>query len=689
MKLEKFLNPKYIAVIGASSNKNKVGRKVFDNALGASNCSVFPINNKEKKIAGHKAYGEIGGLPINDWKNLLVVFAIPAKHVLTELKKCTKLGVKNIIIISAGFKEASTKGLEMEKEIMELAFKENINVLGPNCLGFINNDKKLNVSFSNFNIGDNGIKKKNNIAFLSQSGAIGSAVLDWVSNKNIGLSYFVSLGNKAVLNENDFLEFLERDSKTDLVILYLEEISQGERFLEIATRFSKEKPVAILKSGRTDLGEKMTMSHTGSMAGSYDVVLTAFRRAGIIVLDDVNQLFNLMRLIKSPAKNLYGDLAIVSNAGGPSVLAVDKLSENNTSLAVFSKKTKEDLKKFLPIFCSIQNPLDILGDACPERYEKAIDLALSDKKVSSLLIILTPQSMTNSGEVARAICKIKDRYKNKMIVTSFLGGPEVAEGKKLLAKHLIPNFDTVEEAVDALSGYLLYLKNRTNIKKYNLTGVGKKNFSSFKILDYLDGFKLLKDHGIKTVPCKELKMESLGKIKYPITIKFTGPDFVHKTDEKAIFLNIENASQAKKVLQEFKKMSLKTNFSDRNIAVYQPMEKRKMELIIGLKRDSNFGPILLLGLGGIYTEVYKDIVLEIGDLNKKKAFEMIKRLKVYPILKGVRGEKGLSVEKLADAILALSKISKKYNDITEMEINPLFIDEEKVLAVDVRVIKGL
>lgn len=691
MKINKFLNPKYIAIIGASSDSTKVGRKIFDNLILNKKSKVFPINNKEKKIAGFLAYQDVSSLPIKDWEGLLVIIAIPAKFVLDEIIKCSKLGIKNFIIISAGFKEVGGLGVEMEKNIINLAQREKLNILGPNCLGFISGDISLNATFSNFSP-DKKIIRKNNIAFLSQSGAIGSAVLDWVTNKNIGLSYFISLGNKAVLNENDFLEHFYQDKNTDLIVAYLEEISQGPRFLELVSKISKTKPVAILKAGKTEAGSKMASSHTGSLAGSHEITLLALKKSGAIILENINELYNLMRLIRGPIKDISGKLAIVSNAGGPAVLATDEVSLQKMFLANFSSETKNSLKKDLPVFANIKNPLDILGDAGPDRYEKSLRMILKDKNVSSVLILLTPQSMTQVAATAEVIGKIKTEYQEKNIVTCFLGGLEIAKGKKILAKYLVPNFDSLEEAIGVLNKIENYKNNRKKIKKYIRQPESNKIFSKDSgVADYLKSFQLLKDFNIKTVPTKKIdwkniKTEQLKKIKYPIAIKFVGPDFLHKTDKRAIFLNISKESEIKDIINDFKNRVLSKKISDQNYIVYQPMLESNLELILGMKRDAVFGPIILLGLGGIYAEVYKDTVMELVSVSRDDIKKMISGLKICPILTGTRGQKGINIDKLVETIFNFSKIASSYKNISEIDINPLFVNKKTIIAADIRVI---
>ncbi len=688
MNLNNFLNPKYIAVIGASSNKEKVGRKVFDNILKDYKGKVFPINYNDKTIAGIKAYTDINLIPIKDWSNLLVMIVIPAKLVLKEIEKCAFLGIKNIVIISAGFKEIGGAGKELEESIKKIAEKNKLNILGPNCLGFINVENSLNATFSNYQEASTKIIKKNNIAFLSQSGAIGSAVLDWLVGKNIGLSYFISLGNKAVLNENDFFEFFLHDKKTDLIIAYLEEISQGPKFLKLVSKLSKIKPVAILKSGRTPIGSQMASSHTGSLAGSYEVTLTALRRSGVIILDNINEVYNLMRLIKGPINNLSktkGDLAIISNAGGLSVIAADEIFTKKIIPAVLEKNTIGLLRKELPEFASIKNPLDILGDANASRYKKALNIVLSDKQVSSVLVLLTPQSMTQIKETAEVIGQLKEKYPSKLITTCFLGGAEVAKGKSILADYLVPNFDSVEEAIIILGKFLKYLKNRKNFKVFNSSINLLENKNDDKLMDYIKSFNLLKKYKIDGVIPKKINKNNLNIKKYPIAIKFVGPDFIHKTDKQAIFLNVKSKKEVEVIINNFYKQISNKKIPSANYIVYQPMITSKLELILGLKRDPVFGPIILLGLGGIYTEVYKDTVLELANLDKQQVEAMIKQLKIYPILKGVRGEAGIDMTKLIKLILNFSKLVLN-NNISEIDINPLVIDNRKITALDVRII---
>lgn len=684
MSIDNFLRPKYLAVIGASSQPHKVGRKVFDNLVSNGRLEVFPINLKEKKIAGRKAYTDIALIPVKDKSLVLVIIVIPAKLVEAEVLKCARLGIKNLIIISAGFKESGPFGKKMEEAIQIIAGKYQMNILGPNCLGFINADLSLNATFSNYQA-SKPKRSSSRVAFLSQSGAIGSAVLDWLSDENISLSYFISLGNKAVLNENDFFDFFRRDQKSDLIIAYLEEISQGGRFLRLVSELNKIKPVAILKSGRTPIGRRMAASHTGSLAASYDITLAALNRLGVIVLDRMDDVYNLMSLagFKPGQVKDDGSLAIISNAGGLSVMAADEIFKQKTNLAVWSSSTASRLAKILPKFASIKNPLDILGDADPDRYRQSLDLILSDRSVSAALVLLTPQSLTQVKETAEVLVELKKKHPRQIIAACFLGGREVSIGHNILKRESIPSFASLEEAIISLSKFLKYLTERKRIKPFSIPRpASHPPLRSSGLMDYLASFKLLKKYQIATLDPKKLDLKRLADIPYPLALKFVGPDFLHKSDRRAVFLNVKNEEEVKKIVADFSSRKVSAD----NFIVYQSMAKAGTELILGLKRDPVFGPVILLGLGGIYTEVYQDTVLELLDLDRPRALAMIKKLKIYPILAGHRGQAGVKIPALIDTILKLAKLARDNENISALDINPLLLDEKKSLALDVRII---
>lgn len=675
-KLESFLSPKSVAIIGASSSPAKLGWQILANLKSAGfSGNIYPINPHETEIMGlktHQSISDLAGLVD------LAVVVIPAALVLEEVKKAADAGVNNLVIISAGFGESGEKGKIIEAEIKRIAQENNMNILGPNCLGFINYRFRLNTTFAN-TFGSEEGQKNHNIAFLSQSGAIGSAVLDWTKNKNIGFSLFVSLGNKAVLDENDFFEYLLTDKNSDLVVAYLEEISDGKRFMNLVSRLSKVKPVAILKAGRTAAGGAAAMSHTGSLAGSSEAVLAALARSGAIILNDMNELFNLMRLIKKPLELSNSDLYLISNAGGPLVISTDEAFDSNLSLPKLSAVQKSQIAKVLPGFSRIENPLDILGDATSERYEAVLAALLSNPKIQTLLILLTPQSSTDTKNIAEVIGRFSLKYPEKLIVTSFIGGVAIGDGKKVLAEYLVPNFDYPEEAIRILKYYLGYQKNKKSLAVFKPQKMVPVQANASGLWDYLETKKLLDKYGIKTV--KTVKVEkTVPKMKYPVVAKVVGPKVVHKSEARAIFLNIQNEKELKKVL---KNPLLK---SKDNYLVAQEMVIGGLEIILGFKRDDNFGSLMVVGWGGIYTEVIKDVSLFIAEDNIRLIREKVRQLKVCRLIEGARGQEALDLEALVENIRKLVVLSLEHPEIKELDINPAFVLRRGFVAADWRII---
>ena len=675
-KLKSFLSPKSVAIIGASSNPAKLGWQILANLKSAGfSGDIYPINLHETEILGFKAYPTVGEIKA---RVDLAVIVIPAPLVLEEVKKAASAGIKNLVIISAGFGEVGPEGRAIELEIKQVAAENGLNILGPNCLGFINYRSRLNLTFAN-TFGSEESKKNHNIAFLSQSGAIGSAVLDWTKNKNIGFSLFVSLGNKAVLDENDFLEYLLTDTSSDLVVAYLEEISDGGRFLNLISRLAKIKPVAILKAGRTMAGSVAAMSHTGSLAGGSEAVVAALTRSGAIVLNDMNELFNLMRLIKKPLNLNNSDLYLISNAGGPLVVSADAISESHLTLPKLSLDQKNKIAKILPSFGHVVNPLDILGDATSERYSKVLGVLLAETKVQTILILLTPQSGTDVKNIAEVVGRFSLKYPEKLIVTSFIGGVAVAEGKKILAEYLIPNFDYPEEAIRVLEHYLHWQGDKKSLTVYKQPKLLSSASKASGLWDYLETKKLLDQYGLKTVKTVRVTKTNI-QIKYPLVAKIVGPAVVHKSEAQALFLNLKTERELKKINSHplLKKSS--------NYLVAQEMIAGGLEIILGFKRDDNFGPIIMVGWGGIYTEVIKDVALFLAEDNARLITAKIKQLKVYQLIQGARGKNPLDLEALVADIKRLVLLSLDHPEIKELDINPAFISSRGLIAADWRII---
>ena len=578
---------------------------------------------------------------------------------LAEIKKCAKLGIKNIIIISAGFKEAGETGKALELEIAHVAAMHHMHILGPNCLGLINTWHKLNATFASSDTATG------NTALLSQSGAIGSAALDWLKVKDFNFGYFISLGNKAVLDENQIIEYLASEKKIDLVVAYLEEIKDGEKLMSLISRLVKYKPVAILKAGQSAAGGQLALSHTGSLAGSNAAVETGIKRSGAIWLENLEELFNLLLLFRKESWHNRGpqELSVVTNAGGVAVLTVDEISRQN-----------------VPFGCSY----DILGDADAKRYEDILKKILADKKVNNLLVLLTPQTSTEPVKTAEAIIKAAKKYPNKLIMTSFVGGEAIAEARDMFEKANVPTFDYPEEAVRSFKKLIMYKKTIDTIKTYKKPSVKIKKVITDT--DYLKSLAILRDYNIPTVKTTKYENAKTATYKFPVVLKITGPDFLHKSDKNAIIVNLKNEKELKEAVRAQEKANKKSLSKPENYFVVQEMASHFQEIILGFKRDASFGPIMMIGLGGIYTEVFKEIKLETSDLDFKRALDIIASLKIYPILNGARGQKKYDIKGLAKALVNLARLANEHPEIKEFDINPLFVFTDGVSAGDVRII---
>lgn len=660
MSLKYFFNPKSVAIIGASNDKAKIGRQILDNVItGGFKGKIFPINLKEKKIAGLAAYAGLENLPKKDYASLLAVIAIPMPFVLAEIKKCAKLGIKNIVIITAGFKEAGGEGKLAEEEISALAAKHRLNILGPNCLGLINTWSKLNASFGSADT------STGNIALLSQSGAIGSAALDWLKIRDFNFGYFISLGNKAVLDENQVIEYLASDPRIDLIVAYLEEIKDGRKLMNLVSRLVKRKPVAILKAGQSAAGGQLALSHTGSLAGSNAAIEAGLKRSGAICLENLGELFNLLSVFrkKTFSGGQYQELYVITNAGGVAVLAVDEISRQHVPFG---------------------RSWDLFGDADGKKYEEGLGKMLADKKVNNLLVLLTPQTSTEPLKTAEAIIKMSRKYPHKLIMTSFVGGEAVASARDLLEKNDIPTFEYPEEAIRSFKKLVDYKKNLKTVRTYEIPRIKTKK--PIIDTDYLKSLAVLREYGISTIKTFKYDAVKAKSYKYPAVLKIVGPDFLHKSDKNAVVVGIKDEAALKKTVALLEKQNKKFLADKRNYFIVQEQAGHFQEIIMGFKRDVSFGPLMMVGLGGIYTEVFKEVKLAISDLNLKSALNKISELKIYPILNGARGQKKYDVESLAKVFVNLSRLANEHPEIKEFDINPLFVFENGCLAGDVRII---
>ncbi|CAB3288955.1 Acetate--CoA ligase [ADP-forming] [Methanocaldococcus lauensis] len=699
MSLKYIFYPKSVAVIGASKIEGKVGYAIMKN-LKDFNGKVYPINPKYDEIFGMKCYKSV--LDIDDEIDLAVI-VVPNIVVPKVLEECGKKGVKGAVIITAGFSEVGN--YELEKKIKEIAKRYNIRVIGPNCLGIMNTQINLNATFAKI------FPPKGHISIISQSGAVLNAILDIAPLLNIGFSKVVSIGNKVDIQESDLLEYFKDDEDTKLVVLYIEGL-KDKRFLKVAKELSKKKPIIALKSGRTEMGKKAAKSHTGSLAGEDVVYEAAFKESGIIRAYTFEELVDLIHLFSTQPVIDSNDIGIITNAGGFGVLAADSCVDYNMKLPNFEDTTVDKLKDILPPSANISNPLDIIGDATPERYKKVIEVLSEDKNIKGLLVILTPQEMTKPLEVAKSIVEVRNTHrslKNKPLITSFVGGVSVKGAKSYLRKNGIPAYLTPENGVKAL--YKLYKYSLIKVKedydeyvekvKEEFLKITKNNkeiinqllqnpneYNAKKLLS-IYGFPVPKGYLAKNEDEALEYCKKLGKC----VMKIVSPQILHKTEAGGVIINPKNPKEAfKKLINNAKEYAKKNNIDNliiEGVLVEEFIDRDKIEIIVGGKRDDIFGSVIMVGLGGVFVEVLKDVSFGISPITRDFAIQMLKELKSYKVLEGVRGRSKKDINFIIDTLIKIGVFMDIHKEIKELDLNPVFVfnDKEGGCIGDVRIIK--
>ncbi|MEW8646801.1 MAG: bifunctional acetate--CoA ligase family protein/GNAT family N-acetyltransferase [Candidatus Thiodiazotropha endolucinida] len=697
--LTSLFSPKSIAMFGASDRKNSVGEVVFKNLISSGfKGDIYPINLKHDKIQGIKAYKSIEAIikPVE-----LAVVATPAKTIPAIVQACGEHGVKTMIILSAGFRESGTAGRRLEDKIVELAKDYGMRFIGPNCLGLIRPDQGINITFGNNNAAPG------NLALVSQSGAICTAILDWAEVNDIGFSTVISTGIGADLDFGDYLDFLVSDPMTDSILLYVEGIKDARRFMSGLRAAARIKPVIVLKVGRHAAGAEASMSHTGALVGSDETFSAALSRSGVLRVETISQLFSAAKALSSRYR-VYGDrLAIITNGGGPGVMAADRASDLNIELAGFNDQTIDALNKALPDVWSHGNPVDIIGDAPPERYRAAVDICLNDPGVDGTIVILTPQAMTEPEEVARALIDLADSHK-KPILTSWMGGKQIETARKLFKDARLPSFRTLENAVDAFSYLSSYQKNQRLLLQTPAKSsrrhiqpdtegarliIESALSEQRKILTEPESFALLGAFRINAVrngiarSANEalILAESIG---FPVAMKIYSPDISHKSDAGGIRLNISNAqvvrSTYRDLIEQVKETRPEANVEGVTVEqMYQSPNGR--ELLIGIVRDPVFGPVISFGSGGTAVEVMGDSAIALPPLNRSLASDLIDRTKAAKLLSQFRHMPPANREALIDVLLRVSTMACELPWIREMDINPLIVDDQGAVAVDARI----
>jgi len=696
--LNNFFEPASVAVIGASTNPTKLGHSVVKNLIegGYKNFGrIYPINHKADEILGIKAYPTVDDVP---GSIDLAVIVIPYPYVPDALRECGHKEIKAAIVISAGFREAGSEGLERELELVEILDQFDMRLIGPNCLGVIDTFTPINASFSA------GTPPSGPMAFMSQSGALGTAVLDIALAGRLGLSKFASLGNKADVSEIDLLRAWKDDPHTKVIMIYSEGMPNGQEFIRVAREVTKQKPVVAIKSGVTQSGSRAVSSHTGSLAGSEQAYHAAFQQAGVIRVDSMQQLFDVSQAI-GYQPGLRGDrIAIVTNAGGPGILATDALERAGMSLARFDASTKKTLMQYLPEAASAANPVDVLGDARADRYRYALEIIGKDPNVDGILVLLTPQAMTEIMETAEAIGSLSEKTE-KPILACFMGEQQVEPGVHVLTEKGVPNYSFPEQAANAFHAmdeyrlirerpaldYETFDVDNDAVKRVfdRVRSEGRLSIGDSEAREILEAYGLRIPKS-KVASTPEQVVAFANEIGYPVVLKIASPDILHKTDVGGVRVGLSNEEE---VFDAFELMVYRAQryVPEARIwgcLVQEMMPPGGLEVLVGMNRDPQFGPLVTFGLGGIYVEALKDVTFRIAPFSRQEAQAMLDEIKAYALLEGVRGNPPVDKDAIVDTILRMGQLVQEFPEIVEFDINPLivFSKGQGAVAIDMRLI---
>lgn len=701
--LDSLFNPRSIAVIGATPRKDAVGNAIFSNILLNGYAGViYPVNPNRESVMGVRCYKDVFEIPQNDIDLSIVI--VPNTIVPKAIDDCGRKGVKAAVVVSAGFKETGKEGLALERETVELAAKYGMALLGPNCLGFINTDPEvsLNASFART------MPPAGGIAFLSQSGALCTSVLDYARQKKIGFSKFISMGNKAVLNELDLLCALRDDPHTTVILMYLEDLVSGREFIKLAREITGEiqspKPILAIKSGRTPQGAIAASSHTGSLMGSDEVYDAIFAQSGVLRVDSIEELFDYGIAFASQPLPAGRRVAIVTNAGGPGIMTTDACIRYGLELAAFDTNTLSGLKQKLPTTASCSNPVDVIGDAKADRYKVALDAVLKDNNVDGVIVILTPVAMTDIEDIANTIVSFVSGTK-KPLLCSFMGVVDVSKGVEILEANKIPHYPFPEapaRAMAALANYREWImRPRSEVKlfdadKANVEKIILKAYSENRvILSSIEAQECLAAYGLPILrsafakDCQEAAGLMKAEMRFPVAAKIVAEGVVHKIDVGGVRLNLRTERELIDGIEDMLK-EVRAKIPNVNILGIhlQEMAKKGKEVILGMKKDPHFGPILMFGLGGIYVEALRDVTFRLCPIRERGAVKMIRSIRAFSILEGVRGEAPSDIEAISDCLERLSQFAMDFEQFQELDINPLIVYEKGkgCAVVDARLI---
>jgi acetyltransferase len=697
--LETIFTPKSVAVIGATEKTGSVGRTILMNLIRSPfGGTVFPINPKRHSILGIKAYPDLAA--VGEQVDLAVIVT-PAKTVPGIIAECVERGVPSAIIISAGFKEVGPEGVELERQVMDIA-RGKMRIIGPNCLGVMRPPTGLNATFAG------KLARPGNVGFISQSGAICTAVLDWSLQENVGFSSFISIGSMLDVDWGDLIYYLGDDPHTHSIVIYMESIGNARSFLSAAREVALRKPIIVIKAGRTEAAAKAAASHTGALAGSDDVLDAAFRRSGVLRVNSISDIFYMSEVLARQPLPAGPRLTILTNAGGPGVLATDALISQGGELAEISEQTMQEFNEFLPFAWSHGNPVDILGDAEPERYAKALEIAARDPNSDGLLVVLTPQSMTDPTDTAEQLTAYA-QIEGKPVLASWMGGEDVAEGERILNQASIPTYPYPDTAVRIFNYMWRYAYNlqgiyETPVLPEDVNGgapdralvekiISETREAGRTILSEYESKKVLAAYGIPTTPMElaqtaEEAVQFADEMGYPVVLKIHSHTITHKVDVGGVQLNLRNGDEVSAAFNMIQTSVAEKVGPEHFLGVsVQPMMKLEgYEIIVGSSPDIQFGPVILFGTGGSLVEVFKDRSLALPPLNTTLARRMIEQTRIYKALKGVRGRESVDLAALEQLMVRFSQLVVEQPWIKELDINPLLASPDNLLALDARVL---
>ncbi|MCS6834771.1 MAG: bifunctional acetate--CoA ligase family protein/GNAT family N-acetyltransferase [Anaerolineae bacterium] len=696
--LDKIFKPNNVAVIGATEKEGSVGRTIIKNLItNPFGGTIFPVNPKRPNVLGIQTYPNVGAIP---YDVDLAVIVTPAPSVPSVIDECIAKGVGGAIVISAGFKEVGPSGVELERQILEKA-QGKMRIIGPNCLGVMLPFYGMNATFAG------AMARPGNVAFISQSGAICTAVLDWSFQANVGFSAFISIGSMLDVHWGDLIYYLGKDPHTQSIVIYMETVGNARAFLSAAREVGLSKPIIVIKAGRTAAAAQAAASHTGSLAGSDDVLDAAFRRSGILRVDSISDVFDMAEVLAKQPRPNGKRLTIVTNAGGPGVLATDALILGGGELAEVSPQTLEELNSFLPAAWSHGNPIDILGDAEPSRYAKALEVAAKDPNSDGLLVILTPQDMTDPTRTAEAL-KPYARIEGKPVLASWMGGANVEAGERILDRAGIPTFAYPDSAVRAFNYMWKYAYNQRALYETPIPadeGARPDRELVARIIAQVraEGRTILTESeskaviGAYNIPITamhitddpEQAVQYAEQIGYPVVVKLNSQTITHKADVGGVQLNLKDAQAVRDAFQRIKDNVTQLRGAEHFQGVsIQPMVKLSdgYELIIGSSIDPQFGPVLLFGTGGTLVEVFRDSALALPPLNTTLARRMMEQTKIYHALHGVRGRRPIDLAELQKIMVRFSQLIVEQPWIAECDINPLVASPDGIMALDGRVV---